>query len=232
MDKICASLFNDGDNEGNVIIISQDNVAIHCHEFVVVHTSRFFKHTILPAKLIRPEQFILRLDMYPAIVIIEVINLMYHHKHPINQTLTAQNLIQLHVLVQFLQFTHLSTDADALDKKIIEQFNHKLNKDNWLSLMEKVFPDNKIFVTAILSFYRERMIVADDFVTTDPLRAIKSESALARFMVQNYRAWLRADNFLAIDINTAMEKACENTQLDVSMWFRDRDRKVPFVDFA
>ena len=191
MDRLLTTLFNGGNNDGNIIVRSQDDVELRCHKFVVVLSSHFFKSAIAFKKQAEVPRRVVELD-WPATIVTEALALMYNQAHQFDPKLTASDIIRLHCLIDFLQFNRTVEELENITNGIIDAFGTKLNSDNWLPLMQEVFPtNNKLFIAALLTYYIQRISILPDFVTVDPLRTLDVDSPLYRFMIQIYRQWLR-----------------------------------------
>lgn len=233
-------LFRYGDNAGNIIVIAKDHdVKIRCHDFVVIHASRYFKHAIDFIKKQKTEngEITIKLDCYNANVVKEALCLLYDKSHQPNASLKEEELIQLYDLVDYLQFNCDQEILNRINDRIIESFTIKLNKDNWLPLMSLVFPMKEPFVKAILLFFKRTIINSDNFITDDPLQTLDGNSPLARFMVQNYRAWLRRPvqgynlilewfKYGSLQYTEqAMNRACDNGHIQALKKFADSARE-------
>lgn len=218
MDAALPLLFNNGDNDGDIVIVSTiDKVEIRCHKWIVRRQARYFADIVKTEKEAKrrktdekTHQKIIRLTWYVRTSIIrQAIHFLYNSQYKLDVNLEARDLFSLFDLVEQLQFTQ---DTKNIMENIFSLFCSKLTKDNWLALLIEAFPNNtktkqvidkqsaphhqpttKIrfnFSDIILAYYMNYITVADDFIVNDPLNGLELHSLLGQYVMAIYRLWI------------------------------------------
>lgn len=147
---ILRTLYNNGQNEGNILIRAKDQ-DFRCHSFVLESTSDYFKSCI------KQENFngIIEID-FPGTITNIVLNFLYSEKI-IHADLSADEIIALYNLVSQLR---CSLFVHNLTSYYLDQFPNLITEDNWLTLLRYIFNINKYFdlQTIILAFYKNNIL--------------------------------------------------------------------------
>lgn len=132
MDLYLAKLFNNGDNDGDITIISEDNIVIKCHSYVT--------NTVTDLLLINKScTFNIK---FPSKIIILVLNRLYNSNYKITRdsfkeaSISLYNpiltdgiaIIKILELLQYLGAKYVSDFVEYLCKT----FESILNNDNWM----------------------------------------------------------------------------------------------------
>ncbi|ARF11150.1 hypothetical protein Klosneuvirus_1_7 [Klosneuvirus KNV1] len=123
------TLYNQGDNDGNVIIKTTDHELI-CHDFVLKYTSDFFKNYIIMTGF----DGIITLD-YDSKLVNIVFNCMYSEK-VIEQNLTGQEIIKLYALLDQLKCKNIEM---IIKNHYLKKFPSTLTENNWMTFLRMVF---------------------------------------------------------------------------------------------
>ena len=195
MDTTLVNMFNDGDNDGTISIVSADNVEIRCHKWIVQCQSQYFRQAIVSTREIKRQktekkshQKIIRVVLEtPAIVIKQAINLLYNSRYELDANLMATAYIDLYYLIDQLLFTY---DTVPIKNKICTLFITKLTKDNWLGILQEIYPVKKRFSNIVVSYYMNIITQSDEFIDHDPLCRLPPDSVLRRYLHRLYRIWI------------------------------------------
>ena len=206
MDRTLLTLFNDGDNNGTIIIVSTDFVEIRCHKLIITSQSQYFAETIRSERetkrqkiqlteplgkidvSMNPNGKITRIELAASVVVIcQAVHLLYNSQHEINPSLTVTEYVALFDLIDDLQFVH---NTKKIKEKILCLFDRKLTKENWVGLLKELYPNKKPFVDVIVSFYKKIIPHLSEFISADPLRELDMNSPLGKYMGEVYRSWL------------------------------------------
>lgn len=149
------TLFNNGDNNGSIVIKTKDGKDIKCHDFVLKNTSDYFK------EVIENEGFngTIDLDSNSEIVTI-VIEYLYSEKI-IDRNLSGYDIIHLyHIITQF----RCSDLILILKNHYLKKFAHLLNPDNWVELLKIVFNISKYsdLQSEIIDYYKNSVLTDPD----------------------------------------------------------------------
>jgi len=130
MFTILKNLFNNGDNNGEILIRTKDK-DIKCHEFIANFTSEFLKISIEKSDIVE-------LDFSSELVII-VLNFLYSEKVT-DKELNAFDIIQLFNLIGQLR-CHQS--IIILKNYYLKKFPALITELNWIELLSYVFNISK-----------------------------------------------------------------------------------------
>jgi len=122
MNKDLLKLFNNGDNNGSVELIADDNIVIKCHDFVFKSQCGFINDNN-HIKL-----------MYSSRIIILAVSKMYTNEFVFGD-LDINEIIQLILLMDELRINDRNKIVLELDK----QFETKLTEKNWARLFNTVY---------------------------------------------------------------------------------------------
>ena len=173
MDKILRDLFNDGTNDGDITITCQDKVDLKCHSLIMKSQSDFFRSLFSYSKDKQTECTLL----YDSKVVKLMINRMYNSHYPIPE-LTLEELLEFIKLADEL----LIIDREYINKNAMFSFKLLLTKDNWLSILKQIYNMDIYakFVKTIMIFFRDNILVGEDFVANDPLKDVNMNSEMGK----------------------------------------------------
>lgn len=123
------TLYNQGDNDGNVIIKTTDQQLI-CHDFVLKYTSDFCKNYII----MNGFDGLITLD-YDSKLVNIVFNCMYSEK-VIEQNLTGQEIIKLYALLDQLKCKGIDM---IIKNHYLKKFPSTITENNWMTFLRMVF---------------------------------------------------------------------------------------------
>ena len=123
------NLFNNGDNNGTIIIKTFDK-DLKCHKFVLSNTSEYFKESIEQATF----DNVITLDVSTELLII-VLNFLYSEKI-IDKELSGIDIIKLFALISQLRCVDFVIN---LKNYYLKKFPKTINENNWLFLLENVY---------------------------------------------------------------------------------------------
>ncbi len=214
MDSTILRLFNNGDNDGTIVIVSpMDNIEIRCHKWLVQYQAKYFADILQMEKEAKRQklgnhshQKIIRIVWnVRAIVIRQAINFLYNSHYVIDNNLEAKDCISLfHLMIQ-LQLVH--NTASIIDN-IFGLFYLKLTKDNWFDLLQETHADpsslpipiptvpfslpsvRKNFFILVTVYYMNDITSQPDFFHRDPLHDLNMNSPLGQTMIAFYRLWI------------------------------------------
>lgn len=149
--SVLRSLYNEGDNNGNVIIKTHDKDLL-CHDFVLRYTSEFFKECMNVTTFTG----LLELDHDSKLVNI-IFNCMYSEK-VVNEDLTGQEIIKLYALLNQLR----CKDIEMIIKNhYLKKFPSTLNENNWMTFLRMVFNNEKYadLQKEILNYFAENILM-------------------------------------------------------------------------
>jgi len=154
MNELVTRLFNEGQNDGDVVLISSDKLLIKCHSYVIYNLSTFFK-CCLDFNKINEKENIITMEYSEKILKI-VINIIYNDKY-FTQELEIDEILLILKLIDELQLNF------NINKQIIrleENFKQKVNQSNWLELLKKVndFYIYKGIKKILLNFYSKDIL--------------------------------------------------------------------------
>jgi hypothetical protein len=132
MDKYLRKLFKDGNNDGNIIIISEDNIRIRCHDFVLKSQCEFFLAGIHYQGIEKGNEITFILA-FPAKVIRALISKMYTTKYYFTD-LNPSEIISVILLADQLIVRY----KDKIITELVKSFKSHLEEDNWLELLVSV----------------------------------------------------------------------------------------------
>jgi hypothetical protein len=158
MNKELLQLFNNGINDGNIEIISNDDVIIKCHDFVLYRQCAYGKiiQQYQSTQIFGYKQ--ITLD-YPAKIVQTIISRMYSDEF-IFCNLGPWEIIELVKLADFLIIKHYDTIVSIVAKL----FYRSLTNDNWIGLLEKIYGEN-IFIKLqmkVLKYFEKEIIKYDN----------------------------------------------------------------------
>ena len=133
MISLLKSLFNNGDNNGNIILETNDK-NLKCHDFVLRQTSDFFKENLETSGF----NGIINLDSNSELVCL-VLNYFYSEKI-IDKELSANDIIKLYYLINQLR---CQDSILILKNHYFKKFYGTLNEANWLELLKIIFNISK-----------------------------------------------------------------------------------------
>jgi len=130
MDKKLYQLFNNGDNDGDIVINCDDNIKIKCHSFIFKRQCLFAL-----ASYHFNEGKINTFDLtYSSKLIRMLISKMYKYKY-IFDDLSPNEIITMITLSDYLQMEQFDVIVDELSML----FESQLNAENWIELLEVVY---------------------------------------------------------------------------------------------
>lgn len=146
------TLFNNGDNDGQILIKTKDK-DIRCHGFIVNLTSEFMKTSI--DKLSSATGTIIELD-FPSSLIVIIFNYLYSERI-IDKELPAFDIIQLFNLIGQLK-CHQS--IIILKNHYLKKFPDLIIEDNWMALLTYVFNVSKYaeLQEEIINYYTNNIL--------------------------------------------------------------------------
>jgi hypothetical protein len=123
------TLYNSGENDGDICIMLKNNHQLSCHSYVVKYASDTIKN-----KLNQPHQNIIELNYEKKIVDI-VLNFSYSEEI-IDNDLTADEIMSLYNLINFLNMNNFIME---LKNYYSRKFYKSLNISNWLHVICSIY---------------------------------------------------------------------------------------------
>lgn len=172
MDKILRSLFKEGENDGDITLKCADKISIKCHSLVLRTQSDYFKGMFDFNK--EKKEFEI---LYGSKLVKLLINKMYNSAYPIGEQ-DVDEMIELTKMID----EFLIVDREELLKSLMFSFRMSIKKDTWLDILKKVYGLDcyKILVTELLYYFRDTVLVGDEFVKDDPLKDMELDTDLGR----------------------------------------------------
>lgn len=150
---ILRSLFNNGDNDGNIIIKptrSNDKI-IKCHDYVLKNTSDFL------TECIKNESFnnVINLDSHYETALI-VFNFLYS-EYTLDLDLNCNQIIELYYLINQLK---CHDSIMVLKNHYLVKFVNKLDESNWFSSLKNIYGVSKYhdLQEEILKYFRNSVL--------------------------------------------------------------------------
>lgn len=172
MDKILKDLFKEGENDGDITLKCSDKVNVKCHSLIMRSQSDYFKGMFDFNK--DKKEFEM---MYGSKLVKLLINKMYNSAYPIGEQ-DVDEMIELTKMID----EFLIVDREELLKSLMFSFRMSLKKDNWLDILKKVYGLDcyKILVNELYYYFRDTVLIGDEFVKNDPLKNIELDTDLGR----------------------------------------------------
>lgn len=147
--SILKTLYNNGENDGNITIITKSS-KLMCHSFIIENTSEYFRSCIFSCNVIE-------LDYSFELVNI-VMNYLYSEKI-LDKNLDANEIINLYNLINQLKCKD-STNINTLKNHYLKKFPSLINETNWIDLLKYVYNINKYadFQEEILTYYKSNIL--------------------------------------------------------------------------
>ena len=137
MDVYLADLFNNGENAGDIVIVSNDNVRMKCHTFVLEATTEYIKTLKSFRKQTNDVSNEIKLD-YDAIIIRFVLNKLYNSDYENkNWPPSAEDILEDIKLIEELQV--IPGIKTKVVNELVENFHKGIRKNNWIKLLEKTY---------------------------------------------------------------------------------------------
>ena len=214
MDSTLLRLFNNGDNDGTIVIVSpMDNVEIRCHKWLVQYQAKYFTDILQMEKEAKrrklgnnSHQKIIRIVWnVRSIVIKQAINFLYNSHYVVDNNLEAKDCISLFHLIRQLQLVQNTT---SIMDNIFGLFYLKLSNDNWFDLLQETHADpsplsipiptvpfslssvRKNFFILVTVYYMNNITSQPDFFFRDPLNDLNMNLPLGKTMIAFYRLWI------------------------------------------
>jgi hypothetical protein len=149
------TLFNNGDNNGSVIIKTKDGKDIKCHDFVLKNTSGYFK------EVMESEGFNGTIDLDSNSEIVSIVVEYLYSEKIVDKNLSGYDIIHLyHIVTQF----RCNDLILILKNHYLKKFSHLLNSDNWLDLLKIVFNISKYsdLQGEIVDYYKNNVLADSD----------------------------------------------------------------------
>lgn len=151
MITLLRTLYNNGDNDGTITIVTNDKKHIACHSFIIECTSEFLR------SVTKSENFknVIEIDSTYELVNI-VLNYLYSEKI-VDKELSAIDIINLYNLINQLR---CNDSIVVLKNHYLKKFPNLLNEENWIQLLTYIFNVNKYadLQEIILSYYRNKVL--------------------------------------------------------------------------
>lgn len=144
------NLFNNGDNDGDIILITHDK-AIKCHSFILEYTSEYLRSCIKND----PYTKTIELDTGSELLCI-VLNYCYSEKL-VDKEVNWNDILKLYILLNQLK---CGDNILVLKNHYLKKLYPLLNKDNWFEILKIVFNVNKFsdIEQVILTFYKNSIL--------------------------------------------------------------------------
>lgn len=174
MDKILKDLFKEGENDGDIMLKCSDKIIVKCHSLIMRSQSDYFKGLFDFHK--DKKEFDIG---YSSKQVRILINKMYNSAYPIGELDVDETLELIKMVDEFLIY-----DREDIIKNLMFSFKSSLTKDNWLDILKKIYGIDcyKELVRHILYYFRDTILVGDDFVKNDPLQDIELDTDLGRVL--------------------------------------------------
>lgn len=159
---VLKTLYNNGENNGDMTIITKNN-KLKCHSFVVNNTSDFFKFN---------NTSVVNLE-YDSEIINITLNFMYTEKI-IDKNIPPYSIIQLFDLINLLK---CSEQICQLKKYYTDKFSKQIDDNNWLQMLKTVFNIQKYneLQEILIQYYNNKILLCDDVTNYSILKESFSE---------------------------------------------------------
>jgi hypothetical protein len=198
MNTFLTSIFNNGDNDGDITIMSKNGDKIGCHSYVMKVVSGYFKsesHFVSHKKLKTSKkdnhretvQKTFNLD-YDTKIICSTINLLYSSTYKIDTNMTMDNLFEIMTLLDYL-----SVDNISIEETIDTSMTNKFTYDDWDEIVNKInnYPISIKYVHRSIGKYFYDNIISDrERLDKDPLANLNMDSPLIKFLGDQYRKYI------------------------------------------
>lgn len=175
MNKLLKTIFNGGDNDGDIIITSIDKKIIKCHYFILKYFSEFFKSDIRFTNLknVTVSQDSAEINLnYSSKIIRKLLNRIYDD----NITLTDLDINEVLEMFELIDFLQIYNSLEVIsDLKLL--LNKQLTVDNCVELLQKTFPHKcyNPIKDIIYEYFKEKVIP-----TRDLYEEIKNDHELTK----------------------------------------------------
>lgn len=147
-DLICLNKFNDGNNNGRVIITSNDDTQIHCHFDFMMMTCKFFEsyssfNSIKNNSNETNDNIIISMKEYSTNAIIHAIKKCYLSAYQFSTDLSFDSIFEIIFILDYFQYEYKDKCYDELIKLYIS----KITKENWLDALKVIDEiNNNMFI--------------------------------------------------------------------------------------
>lgn len=155
MDQTLKTLFNDGNNNGDIMIICEDNIKIKCHSFVLEHETEYWKTLKdFTSKQIVADKPEFKL-VYDSKIIIAAINRLYNSDYKFD--LACYQIIEVLSLIDMLQVKNFSQIA----KELAIIFRRNLTIDIWEKYVNVIIDSDvyKELCPMFINYYKDTILL-------------------------------------------------------------------------
>lgn len=131
MHTILKSLYNNGDNDGDMIVKTKDR-DVRCHSFILRYVSEFMRINVMSNFNI--------IDMETSSDLINIVFTYLYSEKIIDRDLSATDIIQLFDLISQLK---CHTSVCILKNHYLQKFPSLINDDNWMELLKYTYNISK-----------------------------------------------------------------------------------------
>ena len=156
MDKSLIKLFNNGVNNGDLTIVSDDGQKINCHSLVFQCETAFWNGAAhFRQSQIKVHSNVIDLD-YHSKVIFAALNKMYTSNYVLSNLLPEEIIDLVNLLDELVV-----SNGQTIKKELAELFYKQLTKENWSALFAAVANSihHKELCDAALEYYLYEMMV-------------------------------------------------------------------------
>lgn len=180
MNKLIVELFKDGDNDGNIFIISCNEKRIRCHSFIIKKQAEFFRRFFSFSANTKTEKITTIKLAYDSNIILMLLNKMYNSNY-ISLHLTPYEIIQYIKLLDELQVDkHIYNSS----KDIIDIFDKQLDESNWLEILHLIIGQHIYtdLMSRVENFFFKVVLDNDDLIENDPLQGVCFDSEIGKYL--------------------------------------------------
>ena len=135
MDQLILNKFNDGNNDGDTIIYSEDNEMIKCHSFVIMNISGYFKSLYNFNNSKELKEFKL---CYSIKLIKLIINVMYNSNYQYEKTIQL-SLDEVIHLIKLIDELLIEINIDKFKKQFFIIIKRNINLENCVEILIQLY---------------------------------------------------------------------------------------------
>lgn len=175
MNKELKSLFNNGDNDGNTIIVSDDGKEIKCHSFILKKQCDFAKGL---CHFVTKKENKRRINLqYPEKIIKLVLHKMYYSFYDFPH-IEINEILQIIALMDEI----LITNKKDIVEELVNSFQEQITEENWEILLSKIY-NNLAYIElekCLMNYFYDTILEHTDIDQNCPLKNIDMNTDLGR----------------------------------------------------
>ena len=195
MNLLAGEWFQNGDNDGDICIISEDNDIIKCHLIVLKKLTGYFnvlsdfeekKNSIslLPTESANTNKNLT--FKYST----KVIKLTFNKLYDFNYKLTNLDYHDIRACQKFIDEIDLKYIKDKFEQQLLELFKSQIDKENWIHLLDYTYQYEYIYSNykeVIFNFFKNVILNCKGITEEDPIKDIDYNSKMGKDLIKLMR---------------------------------------------